>query len=91
MTLSPKTRLWLSKKEKSVMGEGRYELLREIDGEHSLKVASAHLGISYKHAWGMIREMEGVLRFKIVISKRGGEGVGFNNSHGEGERTSHPV
>jgi molybdate transport system regulatory protein len=73
MTLSPKTRLWLSKKEKSVMGEGRYELLREIDRGHSLKVASTHLGISYKHAWGMIRDMEEVLGFRIVISKRGGK------------------
>jgi molybdate transport system regulatory protein len=54
------------------MGEGRYELLRIIEEEHSLKVASERLGLSYKHAWGMIREMEEVLRFKIVVSKRGG-------------------
>jgi len=72
MTLSPKTRLWLSKKEKSVMGEGRYGLLRIIEEEHSLKVASERLGLSYKHAWGMIREMEEVLCFKIVVSRRGG-------------------
>lgn len=59
-------------KGKSVMGEGRARLLREIDRTGSLSTAAKNMGMSYRHAWGTVQHMEEILGEKIVVSERGG-------------------
>jgi len=61
---------------KSVMGEGRARLLREIDRTGSLSTAAKNMGMSYRHAWGTVQHMEDILGEKIVASERGGSGRG---------------
>ena len=59
-------------KGKSIMGEGRARLLREIDKAGSLSTAAKNMGMSYRHAWGTVQHMEEILGEKIVASERGG-------------------
>lgn len=70
---------WLLDGEEFLLSEGRAELLRLIDAEKSLLKASERMGMSYRHAWGTIKEIEEALGRKVVASSRGGR---------EGGRTS---
>lgn len=58
------------------MGAGRAELLRTIEEEHSLRKACKKLGISYKHAWTMLKKMNEALGEPAVITVRGGKEQG---------------
>ncbi|MFQ5891238.1 MAG: molybdenum-dependent transcriptional regulator [Candidatus Methanofastidiosia archaeon] len=82
----PHTRLWLEKDKKSILGDGKAELLRKLLEVESLKLASEELSISYKHAWLMIREIEKALGKKIVTSRRGGREWGFTKLTEEGKK-----
>jgi len=58
------------------MGAGRAELLKTIDEEKSLRKACQKLGISYKHAWMMLKKMNEALDEPAVITIRGGKDQG---------------
>ena len=74
--LKAKTKLWFTENGKTVMGTGRAELLRTIDEEHSLRKASSKLGISYKHAWIMLKKMNEALGEPATTTVRGGKDQG---------------
>nr|WP_255679969.1 TOBE domain-containing protein [Methanosarcina sp. DH2] len=58
------------------MGAGRAELLKSIDEERSLRKACQKLGISYKHAWMMLKKMNEALGEPAVVTVRGGKDQG---------------
>lgn len=61
---------------KSLMGAGRSKLLREIKEAGSLSTAAKRMGMSYRHAWGIINRMEEISGEKLIRSKRGGSSRG---------------
>lgn len=70
-------KLWLS----SVTGEGiieedRYALLKKIQETGSLKAAAGIMKISYRKAWGDIREAEKLIGYELIIRHRGGKDGG---------------
>jgi molybdate transport system regulatory protein len=74
--LKAKTKLWFREYGKTIMCAGRAELLRTIDEEHSLRKASSKLGISYKHAWIMLKKMNEALSEPAITTVRGGKDQG---------------
>lgn len=58
------------------MGAGRADLFRAIEETHSLRQACKKFGISYKHAWLMLKSMNEALCEPAVIMVRGGKGQG---------------
>jgi 8-oxo-dGTP diphosphatase len=76
---------WLEKDGRYVLGEGRAELLRAIKLHGSLRAAAAGLGISYRHAWGMLRRMELAMGRPAHRSVRGGRARGLTQLTAEGE------
>ena len=54
------------------LGRGRAQLLRLIDERGSLRRAAAEFGISYRNAWGYLRELERAAGFKFVERMPGG-------------------
>lgn len=72
--------------DKSFMGEGRAKLLRQIRETGSLSEAARQMGMSYRHAWGIIHRMEEVCGQKIVQSARGGVGRGQSVLTDAGEK-----
>ena len=74
--MKAKTKLWFTENEKTVIGAGRAELLKAIDEEHSLRKASSKLGISYKHAWIMLKKMNEALGEPAITTVRGGKEQG---------------
>ena len=80
-----KYRLWLCNQSgEGILGDGRLALLKEIELTGSLKSASDNLSISYRKAWGNIKEAEELLGFKLVIKQRGGKDGGNSQLSPEG-------
>ena len=62
--------------EKTVIDVEKAELLKIIDEEHSLRKAASKLGISYKHAWIMLKKMNEALEEPAIVTVRGGKDQG---------------
>ena len=69
-------KVWFEVDGEYVFGDGRAELLKFIDQSGSIKKAASDLRMSYRHAWGQIRKMEGRLGTKLVETRVGGKGGG---------------
>ena len=73
MKLTPHFKLWLETEDGYVFGQGSFELLRGIKEKGNLKAATEELNMSYRHAWGIIKQIEATLGQPIVVSHRGGK------------------
>ncbi|MFZ5633823.1 MAG: winged helix-turn-helix domain-containing protein [Bacillota bacterium] len=78
----PCCKVWLEK-EGGVFGEGLYSLLFSIDRAGSIAGAASEMGMSYRAAWGKIREAEKKWKIKLVDTKVGGEAGGGTRLTGE--------
>jgi 8-oxo-dGTP diphosphatase len=70
--LKPMAKLWFKKGKVSIIGEGRSQLLRAVEEHGSIAKAASAMGMSYRHAWGIIRHIREVLGDEIVKTTRGG-------------------
>ena len=69
-----KFKVWLEDtKGESILGNGMFELIDYIDQLGSLKAAADKLGISYRKAWGMVKDAEQKLGFCLTEKHRGGQ------------------
>ncbi len=70
-------KLWLSAVSgEGIIGEAKYKLLRKIEELGSLKAAAEVLGVSYRKAWGDIKDSEELLGYNLTEKTRGGVGGG---------------
>jgi len=72
MKVRHKLKVWVVFQGRVKFGDGRAQLLELIDGLGSLKKAVARLGMSYRNAWGYLRELEKAAGFKILERGPGG-------------------
>ncbi|MEX2238414.1 MAG: LysR family transcriptional regulator [Dehalococcoidia bacterium] len=79
-------KLWLEKDGNLVFSDYRAALLRQIKETGSLAEAAERMGLSYRRAWGKVREIEGNLGGKLIESARGGAGGGRTRLTPLGER-----
>lgn len=77
---------WLESDGKFVLSEGRADLLRAVEKRRSLRDAASELGISYRHAWAMLRKMGQALGEPVIQSERGGRDRGRTVLTAGGER-----
>ena len=68
----PKYKFWLETEEGYVFGEGTFELLQGIQEKGSLTASSQDLHMSYRHAWGIIKQMEKNLGQAVLETYKGG-------------------
>jgi len=76
---------WLEQDGRFILSEGKAQLLRAIKKEGNLRAAAAGLGISYRHAWDMLRKMRAAVGRPLVSSVRGGLDRGRTALTPEGE------
>ena len=81
-----KSKNWLEKDGKVIIGEGRATLLKFILEFESLTKAAEEMGMSYRHAWGIVQEINEVLGKEIIHSERGGVDGGKTQLTDEGRR-----
>ncbi|MFH1514331.1 MAG: LysR family transcriptional regulator [bacterium] len=67
-----KTKIWFSRDGRVVFGEGLARLIEAVDKLGSLSRAAKNDGISYRHAWGIIRKAEERLGFDFLERQTGG-------------------
>jgi molybdate transport system regulatory protein len=84
--MQPRAKLWVEKDGRIVLSDYRVRLLRHIDETGSLAEAAARMQLSYRRAWGKVREIEENLGVKLVESAAGGAGGGGSRLTAEGRR-----
>jgi molybdate transport system regulatory protein len=72
----PRQKLWLEREGKLVMSDYRLRLLQLIAETGSLAQAATAMGLSYRRAWGKVKELEANLGLPLVESEVGGAGGG---------------
>lgn len=68
-----KLKIWLERDGKFIVSDGRAKLLRKIKDTGSLSKAAKEMGMSYRHAWGIIHRVSQGAGGKVVESTRGGK------------------
>jgi molybdate transport system regulatory protein len=69
-------KVWVHFGPRTKLGEGRVRLLELIDQHGSINKAVAELEMSYRNAWGYIRELEHAAGFRFVDRRPGGGSAG---------------
>lgn len=68
--------LWLENDNGILFGMGRYILLEQVNEHGSLKQAAQALGMSYRAAWGKMKQTEEALGIPL-IEKQGSNRIGY--------------
>ena len=84
--LEPRIKLWVEKDGSLVLSDYRVRLLRCVAETGSLAQAAQRMGLSYRRAWGKVREIERNLGLSLVESEVGGAGGGGSKLTKDGER-----
>jgi molybdate transport system regulatory protein len=87
--MEPRAKLWVEKDGRLVLSDYRVRLLQLIDDTGSLSEAASRMHLSYRRAWGKVREIEENLGVKLVESAAGGAGGGGSRLTSEGRRLVH--
>ena len=62
--------------EEKIFGPGIAELLERVEQTHSLRKATADMGMAYSKAWRIVKTAENALGFALLDSSVGGKGGG---------------
>ena len=73
-SLQPRLRVFAGKQ--MVIGWGKVMLLQSVRETGSIAEAARGMGMSYNHAWGLIRLMNASFKEPLVETTRGGKGKG---------------
>ncbi len=69
--------MWLENEEgRYAFGEGLFALLRNVQDLGTLSDAAKALGMSYRHAWGLIKRAEKILGEPLLKTRKGGKAGG---------------
>ena len=68
--------IWLETTHGLKIGRGRAELLNSIEETGSIAAAAREIGIPYRKAWGMVREMNEYSNTPLVFKNLGGKNGG---------------
>lgn len=71
-----RTKFWIENKGEVVLGGGKTALLLAVDRLGSIQRAAEEFGMSYRHAWGVIKKIEQRAGFRILNKKLGGRDGG---------------
>jgi molybdenum ABC transporter molybdate-binding protein len=66
-------RVWVESSGEAVLGEGRAELMAAVESERSITRAAKALGMSYRRAWTLIREINEAAGETLVEAAVGGK------------------
>ena len=64
--LGVKAKFWLTLGPQTLFGDGKADLLEAVDRLGSLRSAAQSMGMSYRHAWGLLRELDAAAGFAFL-------------------------
>jgi molybdate transport system regulatory protein len=69
-----KYKIWIESNDgESLLGEGKWQLLKAIKHYGSLQLAVRKMGYSYRQTWSNLKKIEEKLGFQLIEKHRGGE------------------
>ena len=71
--LKPKYKFWLESDDGYVFGHGSFDLLQGIQEKGSLSGSARATGMSYRYAWGIIKQIEKRVGTPILETHKGGK------------------
>lgn len=71
-----RAKVWLEVDGEILIGEGRARLLSLIHETRSINAAAKIMGLSFRRAWAMVKDIEDRLKLTLVEKRRGGVGGG---------------
>lgn len=71
-----RARFWITGENSGYVGVGRVELLEKIDEFGSMNKAAKSMGMSYKKAWKLVEELNGMYDQPLVVKIVGGRSGG---------------
>lgn len=74
--MAPGQKLWIERDGRVVMSDYRVRLLELVKETGSLAQAAAAMKLSYRRAWGKVKEIEENVGYALVESAVGGPGGG---------------
>jgi 8-oxo-dGTP diphosphatase len=80
-----KLKMWLERDGRFIVSDGRAKLLRKVKDMGSLSKAAKEMGMSYRHAWGIIHRISQNAGGDVVHSIRGGREGGVTSLTSFGE------
>jgi len=83
--MEARTKLWIEEDGRLVMSDYRVRLLELVARSGSLARAAEALSLSYRRAWGKVKELERNLGMSLVRSEAGGPGGGGSQLTPSGE------
>jgi 8-oxo-dGTP diphosphatase len=74
-----KLKIWLERDGRFIVSDGRAKLLRKVKDLGSLSKAAKEMGMSYRHAWGIVRRISQNAGGEVAHSTRGGKEGGITS------------
>jgi molybdate transport system regulatory protein len=74
--VKPRIKVWVEHEGGLVLSDYRVRLLELVAETRSLAEAAERMGLSYRRAWGKLKEIEANLGTKLLASTAGGSGGG---------------
>jgi molybdate transport system regulatory protein len=71
-----RSRAWLERNGRSLLGKGRLRLLEQIAEHGSISAAARAMDVSYRLAWKWIAEMNAAAGRPLIETSTGGQGGG---------------
>jgi molybdate transport system regulatory protein len=76
MTIYPRPSLRIDFGPEQRLGPGKVRLLEAVGETGSISAAARKLAMSYKRAWDLVDELNGLLNKPVVTAAKGGSGGG---------------
>ena len=89
MAINIEGHIWLKGPHGLHFGKGRYQLLEQILLHESISEAARQLGMSYRKAWAMVKEMNQTSNKPLVDKQAGGLNGGRATVTAEGKKWIH--
>lgn len=75
-TIQIKSRIWVEKNDRVLLGQGKVKLLKAVVATGSLTKAAKSMGISYNKAWHMVDQINKVAERPVILTQVGGTSGG---------------
>jgi molybdate transport system regulatory protein len=61
-----RAKFWITLGPRTLFGDGKADLLEAVDRLGSLRRAASSMGMSYRYAWGLLRELDQAAGFAFL-------------------------
>ncbi len=72
LAVRPRVKVWLELQGEHVFCSQMCVILQAIEQTNSIKAAAAQVGLSYRHVWGLLKQVEQSFGTPLVASQVGG-------------------